>query len=132
MEILAHTQARECIIKGVTPDDFFTKHAAAEINLDDMQATFKSMCEDYMEPLTMESPSKSVEFCSKIIFEIGPESRKVKKSDGDKVWKFKFPYVDDNKKLYVACVFVCTFKSDNAENKQTSEAKENGVISKAG
>lgn len=73
IEILSHTQAREYIIKGITPEDFYTKHAAAEIDINDMKTKFKTMCEDYMEPLALEQPSKAVEFCSKMIFEIGPE-----------------------------------------------------------
>lgn len=37
------------------------------------------------------------------------------------MWKFKFPYIDANSKPYVTCVFVCTFKADNSEYKQTGE-----------
>lgn len=56
-----------------------------------------------MDTLTIDGKSKAVEFCSKIIFEIGPESRNVKKDDGNKVWKFKFSYKDESGTPYVTC-----------------------------
>lgn len=124
IEILSHTQAKEYVIKGITPDDFFTKHSTADVDISQLQSAFKAICIDYMEPLKIDVPSKAVEFCSKIIFEIGPDSRKVKKADGDKVWKFKFAYRDEDGKPYVACAFICTFKADNSEYKQTGEARK--------
>lgn len=33
IEILSHTQAKEFIIKGLTPEDFYTAHAAAEVDI---------------------------------------------------------------------------------------------------
>jgi hypothetical protein len=58
--------------------------------MDELKRQFKKHCPDYMDPLQINKALKAVEFCSKVIYEVGPESRKVKKGTGDKVWKFVF------------------------------------------
>lgn len=54
------------------------------------------------------------------MFEVGPESRKVKRSTADKVWKFRFCY-KVQEKLVVKTAFVCTFKGAEAKNEQTND-----------
>lgn len=104
----------------MTPEDFLAERGSQTFNFIAFQDMFKKICHDYKDNIATKVKSKAIEFCSKILFEVGPESRKVKRSTGDKVWKFRFCYkVAD--KLLVKTAFVCTFKGADAKNEQTSE-----------
>lgn len=91
-EIASQNIEREIVIMGVIPSDFMTEHAPATFDLSDFQIKFKKICRDYGKPLIWVTPFKALQFCSKVLYKIGPESRKVKKSTGDKTWVLKFPY----------------------------------------
>nr|QPL15373.1 nucleoprotein [Hymenopteran phasma-related virus OKIAV233] len=110
--LLAHTVAKEYQIVGVTAQEFLDKHTGMDFDLLALRNEFKKHCPDYMEQLILEQPSKSVDFCSKVIYEVGPESRKVKKGTGDKVWKFIFKVAETDH-----TVFIATYKQENAEFK---------------
>lgn len=86
---MTHTTAKEYTMVGITAKEFLEKHTGMKFNIQELRRTF--IIDDYMTDLQMEVKSKAVEFCSKVIYEVGPESRKVKKGTGDKVWKFVFP-----------------------------------------
>lgn len=62
----------------------------------------------------MNEKSRAVQFCSKMIYTVGPESRSVKQKMGDKTWIFKFPYSVEGS-LVVKAAFVCTFKNEGAK-----------------
>lgn len=62
----------------------------------------------------MDEKSRAVQFCSKMIYTVGPERRSVKQKMGDKTWVFKFPYEEEGK-LVVKAAFVCTFKNEGAK-----------------
>lgn len=81
---------------------------------------FAQICEDFGSELTLETPSKAVEFCSKMIYEVGPEARQVRKKDGDKTWRFMFVYNNDGK-LKTKVAFVSTYKADDASYKIEAE-----------
>ena len=110
--LLAHTIAKEYTIVGITVKEFMDKHTGMEFNLNELRKIFKTHCNDYMEDLAQDKSSKAVEFCSKVIYEVGPDSRKVKKGTGDKVWKFIFKVGNDDH-----FVFIATYKQENAEFK---------------
>ncbi|KZC08163.1 hypothetical protein WN55_10034 [Dufourea novaeangliae] len=114
--LMAHTVAKEYNVVGMTVKDFLDKHTDMEFNLTELRKMFKLHCHDYMENLVLDKASKAVEFCSKVIYEVGPESRKVKKGTGDKVWKFVFKKKVDNKEVS-HFVFIATYKQENAEFK---------------
>lgn len=76
----------------------------------------------------------AVDFCSRVLFEVGPASRTVKKSGGDKVWKMHFIYKEDKKaskeattsqaaKVVIKTAFVCTFKANEMGNEGPTETK---------
>lgn len=75
---------------GIKAAEFLEKHTGMEFNLAELRKIFKTHCDDYMEDLQRDQrvPSKAVEFCSKVIYEVGLDSRKVKKGTGDKVHAF--------------------------------------------
>lgn len=115
--LMAHTIAREYELVGITSKEFMDKHTGMDFNLTELRRAFKLHCDDYMEDLVDDVKSKAVEFCSKVIYEVGPESRKVRKGTGDKVWKFVFTRNDDQTKHFV---FIATYKQENAEFKPES------------
>ncbi|WBM84621.1 MAG: nucleoprotein [hymenopteran phasma-related virus OKIAV228] len=110
--LLAHGMSKEYIITGITPADFIKIHGGLDFNYESLMKEFKKHCFDFNEDLALNMPSMAVEFCSKVIFEIGPDSRKVKKGTGDKVWKFIFSNPNDRTTKHV--VFIATFKQENA------------------
>lgn len=108
--LMAHTVAQEYQIVGITAKEFLDKHTGMDFNLPELRRIFKTHCSDYMDDLQEDVRSQAVEFCSKVIYEVGPESRKVKKGTGDKVWKFIFKNGEINH-----YVFIATYKQENAE-----------------
>lgn len=108
--LVTHAVAKEYTILGIKADEFMDKHTGMEFNLSELRNVFKLHYDDYMENLEKDIPSKAVDFCSKVIYEVGPGSRKVKKGTGDKVWKFIFKV--GNIDHYV---FIATYKQENSE-----------------
>lgn len=72
-------QAKEYIVVGQTPNDFINDHGTLEFDFVKLQMEFKKICLDYSNPLINDERSKAVFFCAKVIYEIGPESRHVKR-----------------------------------------------------
>nr|QMP82260.1 nucleocapsid protein [Blattodean phasma-related virus OKIAV238] len=111
-EIGNHTTAKTFLILGITPEEFIKIHGSAQFDFDELISEFQQVCTDFTDQLEFNKPSKAVEFTSKMIYEVGPESRRVKKQDGDKTWIFKFCYKGEGNTVDVRTAFVCTFKSN--------------------
>lgn len=118
--LLSHTIKREYVILGVTPAEFIEKHGSAAFDFTAVRRGFAHICENFEEPLAMEVKSKAVEFCSKMIYEVGPEARQVRKKAGDKTWRFLFVY-NHGGKLQTKVAFVSTYKADEASYKIEAE-----------
>nr|QMP82246.1 nucleocapsid protein [Coleopteran phasma-related virus OKIAV236] len=116
-ELLSHTVSRTYTITGMTPEDFIKKHGSVEFDLIELQRQFKTICHDYGDSIGLTTMSMAVDFCSKVIYEIGPDSRKGKKGE-DKIWKLRFPYKVENN-LKVATLFIATYR--NSEYKSNYE-----------
>lgn len=114
--LLTHTVKRDYVILGVTPQEFIEKHGSSAFDFDAIKRHFGLICEDFDDPLAMDTASKAVEFCSKMIYEVKPEARQVRKKDGDKTWRFMFVYKKDGK-LQTKVAFVSTYKTDEASYK---------------
>lgn len=113
-DYLGHAKAREYTILGITPSQFMQEHGGDLFDYELLKKGFKLICTDFGNELSMDEKSRSVQFCSKMIYTVGPESRSVKQKMGDKTWVFKFPYSEDGK-LVVKDAFVCTFKNEGAK-----------------
>lgn len=87
-----HVEAKTYLMRLVTPDDFQKAHDSAQFDFDTLSKAFARICLDYLDPIVIGQGSYAIDFCSKIIYEIGPESRRVKATTGDKTWKFVFVY----------------------------------------
>ncbi|XP_012174536.1 uncharacterized protein LOC105666847 [Bombus terrestris] len=116
--LIGHGIAKEFVISGITPNDFIKMQSGLEFDMDDLRRQFKKHCPDYMEKLEINRPSKAVEFCFKVMNEIGPESRKVKKGTRDKVWKFIF--INDKIEHFV---YIDIYKRENAQFSPKHEEK---------
>ena len=84
------------------------------IDLPGLQREMKRHCYDYMEPLG-EGKSMALEFCSKILLEIEPKFRKIKKGMSAETWIFYFADKDENGQKHA--IFVSPFRGENAELK---------------
>lgn len=49
-----------------------------------------------------------------MIYEVGPESRKVKKHSGDKSWEYEFAYTDGDD-INLQWLYVSTFKQEGVQ-----------------
>lgn len=113
-EVLGNARAREYTILGITPAQFMQEHGGDLFDYEQLKIDFKKICTDYGDDLSIDEKSRAVQFCSKMIYTVGPESRSVKQKMGDKTWIFKFPYNADGS-LIVKAAFVCTFKNEGAK-----------------
>lgn len=127
-EIMGHAKAREYIILGITPNQFMQEHGGDLFDYELLKRNFKIICTDFDEDLSMDEKSRAVQFCSKMIYTVGPESRSVKQKMGDKTWVFKFPYSVEGK-LVVKAAFVCTFKNEGAKYDLASNNSNRMVLS---
>lgn len=101
-------------VLGITPESFSKEYASTEFDFDTLKTTFKDYCRDFSDDLKDNVPSKALEFSSKMLFELGPYIRNVKKNKGDKAIRFRFPYskagTDGKNVLKIKTVIVSTFK----------------------
>lgn len=125
---MGHARAREYTILGITPNQFMQEHGGDLFDYEQLKRNFKIICTDFDEGLSMDEKSRAVQFCSKMIYTVGPESRSVKQKMGDKTWIFKFPYSVDGK-LVVKAAFVCTFKNEGAKYDLASNNSHRMVLS---
>lgn len=124
LQLNEHSQKATYQMIGMTPKDFITDHGAIELDFKDLQTRFKTYCQDYMDAITIDTKSLAVDFCAKVVYYVGPESRSVKKTTGDKYWRFKFPYTKDgttDKTKISKVVFVATYKSEKTEVQESTE-----------
>ncbi|CAH0562772.1 unnamed protein product [Brassicogethes aeneus] len=127
LQLNEHSQKATYQMIGMTPKDFITDHGAIELDFKELQRKFKSYCQDYMETISVDTKSLAVDFCAKVVYYVGPESRSVKKTTGDKYWRFKFPYTIDgltDKTKISKVVFVATYKSEKTEVQDSTEANK--------
>lgn len=109
-----HSIENEYNMIGVTGDNCTTGLSGPDFDINKLNSDFKKICYDFGDEITKDVPSKALEFASKILFEVGPSSRRVKKNTGDKTWIFRFFYKNDNK-LVIKTAFASTFKGEGME-----------------
>lgn len=108
MSLLKHDEAKMYNILGMTPADVGATHAGMQFDFGELEAEFARVCVDYRSGLNKTTRSYALEFAVKIIYEVGPESRQVKKGQMDKRWKFRFAM--PGKKF--SCVYVASYKNN--------------------
>lgn len=108
-ELNRHLASKDTLIKLVTPSDFAKERGGSQYDYNIEKAKFKHICADYGDELQWNVGSMAVDFCQKILFEIAPESRTVKKGAGDRQWRLIFPHGVNR----VKCLYVATYKGDD-------------------
>ncbi|CAG9822190.1 unnamed protein product [Phaedon cochleariae] len=111
--LLSHKVEKDYIMMGMTPQDFIKTHGSSSVDFAQLQKDFTKICMNFSDTIRIDVKSMAVEFCSKMIYEVGPQARQVKKT-GDKTWKFMFMY-KVNDKLVVKVAFVSTYKKEEAQ-----------------
>ncbi|APG79266.1 putative nucleoprotein [Hubei odonate virus 8] len=94
-------------ISGVTPYEAIEERSGVSFDISDLIKRFSVVCPDFLDSLVIDQTNLSLDFAMKMIYEVGPASRSVKKGMPDKITKFIFPYKDT-----FTSAFVCTFKSN--------------------
>ena len=111
--LVKHALSDTFNIVGMTPDEFTKTFAGQAFDYLQVQKDFKTHCYDYNEGLTMDVKSLAVEFCAKMIYTAGPESRKIKPGQVDKTWRFIFK----DRRGQDHYVFVSTYKTQTYDYK---------------
>lgn len=103
-----------------SPREFLETHTSDILNLDDLikEASYLMpdiLCKNY----SYDDGYQSLDFCAKVLFTIGPESRQFKKNDENRFWRYK---LNNSKAIFdkynvkspcfgkVACIYVSTYK----------------------
>ncbi|UHM27605.1 MAG: putative nucleoprotein [Fushun phasmavirus 1] len=134
--LVAHDNAGTFDIIGLTPNDFLAQHGAMVFDLNKFLADFATICPDLTEERAMNVASQSVEFCSLVLFKLGPESRKKREDRRDKTWvlRFKHENPENRNAPTYKTVFVSTFRNTDEinpivdDNKMTLTVKQASLI----
>lgn len=106
-----HEDSAHILMMGITPKEMSELYGGVAFKFEQLEAEFTKICPDYANALAWEAKNLALDFASKMIFIIGPESRAVKKPGTDKKWKFRFITKESEKSYHINTVFVCTFKN---------------------
>lgn len=109
-QIRGHESGQEYFILGITAEEVGTRHAGVQFDFEDLEAEFKKVVTDYGESVNKTTKSYALEFAVKVIYEVGPASRQVKKGTTDKKWKFRF-LKREGVKATITTVYIASFKN---------------------
>lgn len=122
VELSKHMVQKDYILLGITPEEFVAKHTGEEFDLTQLLTDFSIICPDIINPLKQGEGSYSLDFCAKIIYEVGPEARSFKKKDGDKIWRFRFPGKEHiSNKLTMRTILVASYKTGETQYKRLAD-----------
>lgn len=97
-------------IKGISPEELFNQVGSVQFDMNKLNDEFKKMCRSHNEPIDFKTKSEAIEFSKEIIFNLGPESRRIKRAEGDRTWIFYFHDNEDVEAVNQRTVLVNTFK----------------------
>lgn len=117
--LAGNTLGSDILVRGMSPSDVCDMYGGTQFDFEQLKMEFKQICPDFDEALSWGTKSRSLQFGAEMLYKVGPESRRVKKSEGDKSWKFRFVTKNDNN-VIIGTVVVSTFKSNAAPNEQPS------------
>lgn len=114
-DLIGHASQKQYEIIGVTVSEMIDAFGSASFDIADLVTQFTYICPDFNDSvLALDTRSYAVEFCAYVIYQIGPESRQVKKTTGDKTWRMRFIDHDKNNQMTVKTLFISTFKNGKA------------------
>lgn len=91
-QLSSHVLGETINVVNMAVDDFKAEHGGQVFDFAKLKEDFAKFCKDYNDTIFEDSSTKGIFFCAKMLFKVGPESRKVKKDQGDKIYKFVFSY----------------------------------------
>ena len=124
MDLIKHAQAEVFNIVRMTPDEFTKTFTGPAFDYQESQKQFKMHCRDYMESLNMDTKSFAVEFAAKMIYMVGPESRKVKPGQVGKTWRFMLAYEDGHQYVFVSTYKTQSYNPSNDERQMVISVKQ--------
>ncbi|AIA24564.1 nucleoprotein [Nome phantom orthophasmavirus] len=90
-DLANHVKEVDYIVTGMSIDEFVDKYSGTPLSIEHLTALFSIVCPDSISEPTRTNPYNFIFFLAKMLFEIGPGSRKVLKDVGkDKVWQMRF------------------------------------------
>lgn len=101
-ELSTHVVAETFNVRNMSVEDFKEDHGGQTFDFGALKEKFSNFCKDYNDVILHDSSTKGIYFCAKMLFVVGPESRKVKKDQGDKIYKFIFSYTTPKAEVDIA------------------------------
>ena len=115
-------------IVGMTPEEFTKEFSGEAFDYADLQKRFKEHCKDYAEALMFQTASKAVEFAAKVIYKVGPESRKIKPGQLDRTWRFNFEYGAEKHYVLVSTFKTTTYVPTDGDFEMTISVKQASLL----
>ncbi|CAH0564807.1 unnamed protein product [Brassicogethes aeneus] len=103
------------------PEGFLAEHSANQMEYNDAKKKFAEICEDYGKILENGKKSQALEFAFKVIYDIEPEARSIKKVKQDKMWNFIFSSKGNDGESKRK---ICWIHTDKAVFKHSTNPKE--------
>lgn len=106
--LFEHGQGKHWLLMGFTLTEFNSLHSTAQFDFEKLEDEFLKVCPDYKANITAGGSYFCIQFCSLMIFTIGPSSRSVKKGDRETYWSMSIPSVDGTE---LRTINVATYKT---------------------
>lgn len=91
--VLNHVVENSWLVSPIRTQEVEEVWAGQQFDFEKLKIGFKQMCRDFNNiPKSSNEKMYQFYFAMKMLFTVGPESKKVKKGNVDKTWKFSFLY----------------------------------------
>jgi len=89
-----HSVKEDYVMTALSPEDFAKEATTAPLDFNKLKDDFTVICTDYKDNKTFEGKYLAVDFCKKMLYEVGPKSREVRRRQGvpDNTYRFNFLY----------------------------------------
>lgn len=94
----------------------------------ELQKEFSKHCKDYGKKLKENEDSLAVSFCREVVFKIGPEASKDKRSSAEKEWSFSFVNQDGNHVITIRSFKNTKFIPRNEEKSMLLTVNNAGLL----
>jgi len=77
-----HSVKEDYVMTALSPEDFAKEATTAPLDFNKLKSEFIIICTDYSDNKTFEGKYLAVDFCKKMLYEVGPKSREVRRRQG--------------------------------------------------
>jgi len=108
----SHSIKEDYVMTALSPEDFAKEATTAPLDFNKLKSDFNLICTDFDTRKTFTGKYLAVDFCKRMLYEVGPKSREVRRRQGtgDNTYRFNFMY-DTSAGLVHKVAVVCTFKN---------------------